>query len=111
MLFAEAAVAHEIFRGRPVDRPTFGTRSHDRFEIMFKQYSLGRDREPIRQEIENLLNPRTENIALVIAQSAFAFIAMCNADAVLSLAKEAPEEWMRVVDAEDGDMFIGARPD
>jgi hypothetical protein len=25
------------------------------------------------------------------------------------MAKEAPEEWMRVVSAEDGDMFIGAQ--
>ena len=78
---------------------------------MFKRYSSGRDHEPIRQEIENILNPRAENIALVIAQSAWAFLVKLNADAVLSLAREAPEEWMRIVDAEDGDMFIGARPD
>lgn len=110
-LFNDAPDVHEIFRGRPVDRHTFTTRSFDRFETLFKQYSLGRDREPIQQEIQNLLNPRAENIALVIAQSAFAILVISNARAVLSLAKEAPEEWMRIVDAEDGDMFIGARPD
>ena len=75
---------------------------------MFKQYSLGRDREPIQQEIQNLLNPRAENIGLVVAQSAFAFLVISNARAVLGLAKEAPEEWIRIVVADDGDMFIGA---
>lgn len=107
-LFKVTINAHESFRGRPVDSTTFVTRSFDRFESLLKLYSEGHDRQPIRQELHNLLNPRAENIALVIAQGAIALLVKCNADFVLNRAKEAPEEWMRVVSAEDGDMFIGA---
>jgi hypothetical protein len=111
-LFDDAVKAHASFRGRPVDRKTFVTRSQQRFISLFKLYSEERDRqvEPIRQELRNLLNPRAENIALVIAQVALALLIKYNAQCVLNTAKEAPEEWMRVVSAEDGYMFIGAQP-
>ena len=107
-LFRDTVKAHENFRGRPVDSLTFVTRSHDRFDSLLKLYSEGRDRQPKRQEPHNLLNPRAENIALVIAQGAIALLVKCNADFVLHTVKEAPEEWMRVESAEDGDIFIGA---
>ena len=108
-LFKDAADAHESFRSRPVDLMTFLTRTDERFQSLFKLYSDRRDHQPIRQELQKLLNPRPENIALVIAQGALALMVKSNAQAVLNLAKEAPEEWMRVLSAEDGDMFIGAQ--
>jgi hypothetical protein len=109
MLLRDAANAHESFRSRPVDFMIFLTRSDERFQSLFKLYSERRDHQPIRQELQKLLNPRPENIALVIAQGALALMVKSNAQAVLNLAKEAPEEWMRVLSAEDGDMFIGAQ--
>jgi hypothetical protein len=87
---------------------TYVTGSHDRFESLFKLYSERRDHQPLQQELQKLLNPRAEDIALVIVQGALALMVKANAQAVLNLAKEAPEEWMRVLSAEDGDMFIGA---
>ena len=108
-LFKDAADAHESFRSRPVDLMTFLTRTDERFQSLFKLYSDRRDNQPIRQELQILLNPRPQNIALVIAQGALALMVKSNAQAVLNLAKEAPEEWMRVLSAEDGDMFIGAQ--
>jgi hexokinase len=104
----DAVDAHENFRGRNVDKVIFLTRSHDRFESLFKLYSERRDRQLLRQELQELLKPRAENIALVIVQAALALVVKANSQAVLNLAKEAPEEWMRVLFAEDGDMFIGA---
>jgi hypothetical protein len=109
VIFKDAFNAHEGLRGRPVDRETFVRRSYDRFESLFKLYSEGRDRQPIRQDLLDILGRRAENIALVVVQAARAVLVKCNAEAVLSTAKEAPEEWMRVVSAEDGDMFIGAQ--
>jgi hypothetical protein len=58
-----------------------------------------------------LANPRKDNIALVAAQLGLALLVKCNSQAILNLAKESPEEWMRFVTAEDGDMFLGAMPD
>jgi hypothetical protein len=109
ILFKDTFDAHESFRGRQVDKLTYVTRSHDRFEDLFKLYSERRDRQPLQQELQKLLNPRAENIALVIVQGALALMVKANAQAVLNLAKEAPEEWMRVLSGEDGDMFIGAQ--
>ena len=109
ILFKDTVNAHESFRGRPIDKLTYVTRSHDRFENLFKLYSERRDRQPLQQELQKLLNPRAENIALVIVQGALALMVKANAQAVLNLAKEAPEEWMRVLSGEDGDMFIGAQ--
>ena len=109
ILIKDTVDAHESFRGRKVDAKTFIIRSHERFESLFKLYSERRDRQPLREELQKLLNPRAENIGLVIVQAALALTAKANAQAVLNLAKEAPEEWMRVLFAEDGDMFIGAQ--
>ena len=108
MLMKDAISTHESFRGRQVDPLTFFTRSDERYRNLFKLYSERRDCQPLRQELQKLLNPRAENIALVIAQSALALTVKTNAQFVLNLAKESPEEWMRVLSAEDGDMFIGA---
>ncbi|KAH9993089.1 hypothetical protein BJV77DRAFT_1000150 [Russula vinacea] len=95
-LFKDAADAHESFRSRPVDLMTFLTQP---VQTVFDR----RDHQPIRQELQKLLNPRPENIALVIAQGALALMVKSNAQAVLNLAKEAPEEWMRVL-LQDGNI-------
>jgi hypothetical protein len=98
-----------MFRGQRISIETLISRSQDRFRGLFRLFFQGRDRRPVQQELLNLLNPRAENITLVIALGALALMVRWNAGMVLNTAKEAPEEWMRVVSAEDGDMFIGAR--
>jgi hypothetical protein len=66
----------------------------------------------LRQQLLALLaNPRNQNIALVAAQLGLALLVTCNSQAILNLVKDSPEEWMRVVTAEDGDMFLGASLD
>ena len=109
ILFKDTVDAHESFLGRPNDKLTYVTRSQDHFENLFKLYSERRDRQLLQQELQNLLNPTAENIALVLVQGALALMVKANAQAVLNFAKEAPEEWMRVLSGEDGDMFIGAQ--
>ena len=84
-------------------------RSEQHFKELFNLYRTGHAAaEPLRQELQNIISPQTENIALVVAQGGLALIAKANAIAVLHMAKEVPEEWIHFVCAEDGDMFIGA---
>jgi hypothetical protein len=100
-----AVAAHQFFRGSAVDQMTFVRRSYERF---WELYHKGGQSQHLRQELQKLLFPRQENIALVVAQGALALLVRCNAQAILNMAKEVPEEWMRIVLAADGDMFIGA---
>ena len=103
-----AVEAHQVFRGRTVDEEIFISRTYERLQESFDLYRNGHQPQPLRDQLQKLLRPGTENIALVAAQGGLALIVKCNAQAVLNLAKEAPEQWIRVVCAEDGDMFIGA---
>jgi hypothetical protein len=84
------------------------SRTYEHFQELFDLYRNGHQAQPLRDELQKLLRPGTENIALVAAQGGLALIVKCNAQAVLNLAKESPEQWIRIVCAEDGDMFIGA---
>lgn len=103
-----AADAHELFRGREVNGMTFLVRSEERFYNLLSSYRRGCEPDFIRNKLQALLEPRKENISLVVAQGALAFMASVNSQIVLSRAVEAPEEWIRIVTGEDGDMFIGA---
>ena len=107
-LLKAAVDAHQVFRGQTVDAETFISRTHKRVEESFDLYRNGHQAQPLQDQLQKLLRPGIENIALVAAQGGLAWLVKCNAQAVLNLAKEAPEQWIRVVCAEDGDMFIGA---
>jgi hypothetical protein len=94
--------------GRPVDGQSYLLRSVAFFRELFHLYRVRRASDPLQRELQNLISPQTENIALVIAQGGIALIAEANAAAILDMAKEVPEEWIHFVCAEDGDMFLGA---
>jgi len=104
----DAARAHAVFRGAEIDINTFILRSHDRFQELFNSHQPGIGSGFLRQQLLALLSdPRRENIALVAAQLGLALLVRCNSQAILNLVKDSPDEWMRVVTAEDGDMFLG----
>jgi hypothetical protein len=86
--------ADQQFLGRLVDRQSYLLRSDAFFRELFHLYRVRRASEPLRRELQNLISPQTENIALVIAQGGLALIAEANATAILKVAKEVPEEWI-----------------
>ncbi|KAF8967548.1 hypothetical protein BDZ97DRAFT_1803931 [Flammula alnicola] len=105
--------AHQHFRGRPVDHGRFITTSRDRFIRILGEFQEvnrvpGRLSDaPVRRELQTLLQSNVNNVALVVLQGFFALFAQWNASRVLSRAREAPDEWIRFVGADDDEMYIG----
>jgi hypothetical protein len=61
----------------------------------------------IQQELLALLHKNKNNVALVAMQGYFAVLSQWNASRVLLNAREAPEEWIRFVGADDDELFMG----
>ena len=81
---------------------------------LFRQYSVagntsntGWSGDTLREELRALLVTNRNNVALVIYQGFFATIARLNSAKVLPRAREAPEEWIRFVVADDAYIYIG----
>ena len=66
---------------------------------------LGEDH--IRKELSALLRTNKNNVVHVVFQAFFAVPLKWNASRILLRAREGPEEWIRFVGAEDGELFIG----
>lgn len=61
----------------------------------------------IQKELFALLHTNKNNIALVALQGYFALVVKWNASRILPRAREAPEEWIQFVGAEDDELFMG----
>ena len=60
----------------------------------------------IQKELQNLLQSNKNNVALVVLQGLLGMISLWNSSRVLSRAREAPAEWIRL-GADDDEVFIG----
>ena len=62
----------------------------------------------IRAELKKLLQPnKANNVALVVFQGFLGTFALWNAQRVLMRAREAPEEWIRFLAADEDEIYIG----
>jgi hypothetical protein len=61
----------------------------------------------IQQKLLSVLHTNKNNVALVAIQGFFALLSQWNVSRVLLKAREAPEEWIRFVGAEDDELFMG----
>jgi hypothetical protein len=61
----------------------------------------------IQQQLLAVLHTNKNNVALVAMQGFFAVVSQWNASRVLQRAREAPEEWIRFVGADDDELFMG----
>jgi hypothetical protein len=115
VVMSDMLEAHKHFRSPRVDLTKLVKTSHDRFLQILDGFQLmdnpnggGRlSNVQIHQELQKLLHTNKNNVALVAFQGFLAFLSLWNASRVLFQAREAPEEWMRFVGAEDDDLFIG----
>ena len=109
-------MAHRYFRQSPrVDMTKLVKTSVERFVKILDAFptldglsSAGRlSEDHIQKELFALLETNKNNVALVAIQGYFALLLKWNASRILMNAREAPEEWIRFVGADDDDLFIG----
>jgi hypothetical protein len=105
-----SADAHRHFRGPGVDPTIFRTTSASRFYDLYESYRMTPDPVLVRNKLQAYINSNTKNVALVVAQGLLAQLTGHNAAKILERAVEAPEEWLHIVAADDGLMFIGGWP-
>ena len=107
--------AHKYFRSPRVELAKLITTSNDRFLQILDGFptpdeinSAGRlIKGNIHQELLAVLQTNKNNVALVAIQGFFALVSQWNASQVLLKAREAPEQWIRFVGADDDELFIG----
>jgi hypothetical protein len=107
LVFDDSCSAHQVFRGPKVTWEAFCERAAERFYELFDSYRQTPDPFLLRNQLQAVLDRNANNIALVVAQGALAFLARYNALRILERVVEAPEEWFRIVAADDADMFVG----
>ena len=80
----------------------------DDFQPMDGSSAAGRlSNSQIQRELQSMLQSNKNNVALVVFQGFLALLSQWNSSRVLSRAREAPDEWVRFVGADDDDLFIG----
>ena len=111
--------AHKYFRSPRVEMAKLFLTSHkyflkilDGFPTVDDLNSAGRlSEEHIQRELLALLRKSTGkdnlNVALVAFQGYLAMLLKWNASRILTNAREAPEEWIRFVGADDDELFMG----
>ena len=100
---------HQHFRSPRVDLNKLFTASGDRFRRLFRQSLLVTTNasDSLREELRTLLISNRNNVALVVYQGFFAALALYNSSKILLRAREAPQEWIRFIAADDDYIYIG----
>jgi len=106
---------HKYFRSPRVEFLKLISTSHERFLHILDGFPTMDDlkdggwlsKRRIQQELLAVLHTNKNNVALVAIQGFFAVISQWNASQVLLRAREAPEEWIRFVGADDDKLFMG----
>lgn len=107
--------AHQHYRSQKVEAKKLLATSQDRFLLILHQYhssaaspAFSGSHPSIRNELKNLLQPnKANNVTLLVYQGFLGTTALWNSVRVLSRAREAPEEWIGFVNADEDDVFIG----
>ena len=99
---------HQHFRSPRAEHLKLFTASGDRFARLFRQHSAATNvSDSLREELRALLISNRNNVALVVYQGFFAILARFNSAKVLRRAREAPQEWIRFIVADDDYIYIG----
>jgi hypothetical protein len=107
--------AHQYFRSPRVEFAKLINSSHQRFLQILNGFPTADDlngagrlsKGHIRQELLAVLHTNKNNVTLVAIQGVFALLSQWNVSRVLLRAREAPDEWIRFVGADDDELFIG----
>ena len=107
--------AHKYLRSPKVESARLINTSHLRFLQILNGFPNTDDLNGavrlsdghIKQQLLSVLHTNKNNVALVAIQGVFALLSQWNASRVLLRAREAPEEWIRFVGADDDELFIG----
>ena len=107
--------AHQHYRSNKVEISKLYSTSQDRFLLMLRDFqpssasnAFVHSHPAIRTELKKLLQPnKANNVALVVFQGFLGTFALWNAQRVLMRAREAPEEWIRFLAADEDEIYIG----
>ena len=115
LILADMLEAHKYFRSPRVEITKLVKTSHDRFLQILDSFQpvdssngagkLGNGQ--IQRELQTLLHTNKNNVTLVALQGFLALLSQWNTSRVLLRAREAPDEWIRFVGADDDELFIG----
>lgn len=104
--------AHQHFRSQAATYSRLFQTSQDRFMRLFLKYSQNENADRaltdtlLRDGLLGLLHSNRNNVSLVVFQGFLAIVAQWNCCRVLSRAREAPEEWIKFVVADDDDIYM-----
>ena len=112
---SNALEAHKYFRSPRVEATKLITTSHDRFLQILDGFPTMDDlngagrlgKGHIQQKLLAVLHTNKNNVALVAYQGFFAMLSQWNASRILLRAREAPEEWIRFIGADDDELLMG----
>ncbi|PPQ96157.1 hypothetical protein CVT26_004792 [Gymnopilus dilepis] len=115
LCLSDTLEAHKHFRSPRVELTKLIETSHSRFLRILDDFqpmdgssAAGRlSNSQIQRELQSMLQSNKNNVALVVFQGFLALLSQWNSSRVLSRAREAPDEWVRFVGADDDDLFIG----
>ena len=108
MNLPDLIAAHKHYRSPNAEHDKLFSTSKDRFMQLFRQHSVKSNISNIlRKELKALLISNRNNVALVVYQGFFAILARWNYARVLPKVREAPEEWIRFIAADDDYIYIG----
>ena len=107
--------AHKYFRSPKVEWRKLIDTSHQRFLKILDGFPTlddlnsagGLRKDHIQKELLTMVETNENNVALVAFQGYFAVLLQWNASRILLRAREAPEEWIRFVGADDDELFLG----
>lgn len=104
--------AHQHFRSPKAQSGRLFSTSRDRFMAIYRKYSMADSSirssgDTVREELLALLRNNRNNVALVVYQGFFAILTRVNSARVLLRAREAPQEWIRFMAADDDYIYIG----
>ncbi|KAF8799183.1 hypothetical protein BYT27DRAFT_6873048 [Phlegmacium glaucopus] len=106
---ADLTEAHQHFRSPAADSRKLFQTSQDRFMRLLRKYRKAENAGGsltdtlLRDGLLGLLHSNRNNVSLVVFQGLLATVARWNCCRVLSRAREAPEEWIKFIVADDDD--------
>lgn len=111
----DITTAHQHYRSNKVEIGKLYSTSQDRFLLMLREFqpstasnAFVHSHPTIRSDLKKLLQPnKANNVALVVFQGFLGTFALWNAQRVLMRAREAPEEWIRFLAADEDEIYIG----
>lgn len=112
MTMGDLIEAHQHFRSPAARFWELFKTSQDRFMRLLRRYmeaehaSESLANSSVRDGLLGLLHANRNNVSLVVFQGFLATVVRWNCCRVLSRARQAPEEWIKFVVADDDDIYM-----